>query len=226
MKIKERLGSITLTGVDPLTPQRRLQALMQNPRVEVAFLYAPQRIAEDHRYNEREWVESVVKKLKGRMALHICGERARWEFLTGSIDGLVNDVQRVQINGTIYQAQPVQQLLDKWGNKTIITQHTHKNGFLAEALKGDNHALLVDESGGKSVTPDEWRAPQTQKMLGFAGGLEAETLEEQMRKIAKVAKPGSWIDLESSLRGGAGLFGVDRAEEVVAEFERVGELEI
>ena len=38
-------------------------------------------------------------------------------------------------------------------------------------VKAKNHSILVDGSGGRGISPDSWPLIETDKPVGFAGGL-------------------------------------------------------
>lgn len=80
-----------------------------------------------------------------------------------------------------------------------------------------NQSVLVDASGGQGITPERWQTPRTSCPVGFAGGLSPENLKVELEKIMWVARPGFWIDMESSLRVD-GRFDVDRARQAVRVF--------
>jgi phosphoribosylanthranilate isomerase len=72
------------------------------------------------------------------------------------------------------------------------------------------HALLVDQSGGRGIKPEQWVRPNTSKPVGFAGGLGPNNLDAEMRKMP--LRPRSWVDMESGLRNEQDWFDVTKAE--------------
>ena len=82
-------------------------------------------------------------------------------------------------------------------------------------LISDNHALLVDGSGGRGVSPESWARPETYKQVGFAGEMGPENLALELPRIALVAASESWVDMEGKLRP-ADWFDIGVARECVS----------
>jgi phosphoribosylanthranilate isomerase len=78
-------------------------------------------------------------------------------------------------------------------------------------VKATNHCILIDDSGGRGISPSIWSAPHTSKQIGFAGGLGLDNLAGELEKIHAVAGTGSWVDMEGKLRT-HDLFDLDKAE--------------
>lgn len=187
---------ITLTGADERTQIEDLAYLLDNfPEVEIGLLYTATPEGRQ-RYPSRNWLATAVSALSGRVALHICGRGARRELLGGFLSDLTRHAPRVQVNGRLEVAE-VEVLARLVG--TLITQHNAANASLTQAV-ALNHALLVDSSGGRGVSPDAWLAPETDKVVGFAGGLGPDNIQVEYPRIERVAKPGAWLDMEGKLR--------------------------
>lgn len=187
---------ITLTGADERTDINLLAAMASAcPALELGLLYTATPEGRS-RYPSRNWLRAAAARLTGRVAIHVCGRGARAELIAGDLRDLTAHAQRVQVNGALGIADLV-----GCANQvaTLITQHNPVNAPLVE-IDLDNHALLVDASGGRGLSPGAWRPPVTDKPVGFAGGLGPDNLPEEMERIAAVARPGAWIDMEGKLR--------------------------
>jgi hypothetical protein len=212
---------ITLTGADERTSLADLVDI-RRCGAEIGLLYT---FSPDgrNRYPVKDWLIAAVGYLEGKAAIHICGERARQQLYDGALDDLLDDVRRVQVNGTL-EPQWLARVCAKYPNRTIITQHTPKNLWLLP-VGAPNHAVLVDRSGGRGLSPSSWEKPKTDKPIGFAGGLGPDNISEQLPIIHELIKGhanGSWIDMEGKLRDEHDWFSVSMAAEVLekwSEFE-------
>ncbi len=184
---------ITVTGIDVMTDIGMLPGL----DAEIGILYSanPEGRA---RYPKREWIVETARNLP-RVSIHVCGSKARNELLLGQLDDLVENAQRIQINGVVKMIE-VRRVCERYPAKTIITQHGHPENKFIVLVESLNHALLVDGSGGRGISPKEWNAPQTKKQIGFAGGLSASGLGYELGRIRRTAFDFGWIDAESKLR--------------------------
>lgn len=209
-KVNRPIG-ITMTGVDERTSIDDIVRLA-DLGVEIGILYTfdPE---SRHRYPPLPWIGEVVRELIGRCSLHICGKRARKELLEHRLDWLTDLFPRVQVNGVL-TCDEVEALCLMMPGKTIITQHYEVNRHLL-AVGSPNHAILVDASGGRGQLPSSWERPETNKAVGFAGGLGPATLRGEWPKIASVAANGSWVDMEGQLRDEDDWFDAWKAMEVV-----------
>jgi len=190
------LNLITLTGADERTNISDLLYLLEHyPSVELGLLYTATPEGRN-RYPSRRWLASVLPKLQGRVALHVCGSAARHELLSHNLFDLTRHTPRVQLNGVV-SVETAEAAARTVG--TLITQHSYANRELL-TVKARNHSLLIDSSGGKGISPEQWTAPSTDKPVGFAGGLGLANLAEQMVLITPLAKAGAWLDMESNLR--------------------------
>lgn len=206
---------ITLTGIDAGTPLTELMgfAAASSVPVEFGFLYTATPEGR-MRYPDRATLERLLLRHRGAAALHVCGNIARAQLAQGELGELVGHVQRIQVNGTLTAGQ-VDDLCLRYSGHTIITQHTIANADLVH-VNASNHALLVDGSGGRGITPGQWVRPITDKAVGFAGGLGPHTLAAQLPRIARAARGAFWIDMEQSLRSADDAFDSDRAQQVIA----------
>ena len=185
---------VTLTGVDEFTPFDDIQALGQMPGVELAFLYSLDALGS--RFVSLAWLLAVLPRLRCRAALHVCGGSARRQLLDGELGACMPWLGRVQVNGPVGVGE-LQRLAD--AVPQLITQHDAYNEPLAR-VHAPGHALLVDGSGGLGILPARWQRPETDKPVGFAGGLSLGNLPVQWGRIASAATGPWWIDLETGLR--------------------------
>lgn len=187
---------ITLTGADERTDIDELrQFAARFPEVELGLLYTLTPEGRP-RYPSREWLVTAATALSGRVAIHVCGGGARRALLDGHLDDLTRHAPRVQVNGRleVAEAEALAKLVG-----TLMTQHNGTNAQLLR-VRAPNHALLIDASGGRGVSPDAWLPPETDKLIGFAGGMGPDNLVDEYRRIEPVARPGAWSDMEGKLR--------------------------
>lgn len=187
---------ITLTGADERTDIGELVVFSaEYPEVELGLLYTATPEGRN-RYPSRQWLLRAAQALSGRVAVHVCGSGARRELSSGDLADVVRHAPRVQVNGVL-TVDEVEHLATQVG--TLITQHNENNvGLLGVTAR--NHALLIDASGGRGLSPTEWLPPDTEKHVGFAGGMGADNLETEYARISAVARPGAWSDMEGKLR--------------------------
>lgn len=192
----QNIATITLTGADERTPLEGLMHLVSAyPAVEVGLLYTETPEGRP-RYPCLDWLLETARALSGRVAIHVCGSAARRRLRDGQLRELTTHAPRVQVNGRI-DPDELPLLAQRVG--TLITQHNRLNeGLLALPVR--NHALLIDASGGRGISPAAWDNPQTDKPLGRAGGLGPHNLLAELEAFSAVARPGAWIDMEGRLR--------------------------
>lgn len=201
---------ITLTGADEATPLGELELLTrQFPEVEVGILLSlsPER---RNRYPGLTWIRGAVERLGERCAVHVCGRAAKEAVLAYRLPWL-GSAGRVQINGKVSGDELLAAL--RLFN-VVITQYA-ENDEAANRLAGSSlslgHQLLVDASGGRGLSPLEWRRPTTYRRVGFAGGLGEDNLARELPRIAAVATGAWWVDMETKLRDASDRFHVPTA---------------
>ena len=207
---QEFMTRVTFTGIDERTPLESLP-----PDVELGVLYTKDPACRP-RYPSRDDTLRILGTLhqQGRQtALHVCGLAAREQLICGALEDLLAVTTRVQVNGRL-TVDELRGCVDACGGRTVITQHTVRNAELRN-LTWPQHALLVDDSGGRGITPAVWVRPSVPagKRVGFAGGLGPATIDQSLRTLYPMLGDG-WIDMESGLRGGGGWFDTDRAWDV------------
>ena len=201
---------LTVTGADERTDITALAKL----NAEIGLLYTATPEGRN-RYPRWEWIRETSLELR-RASLHVCGRGARAMLMDGKLP--VGGFQRIQVNGGIL-ALEVERLCAMYPRHTIITQHHLNNAHLL-AVRAENHALLIDASGGQGKSPEAWGQPHTTKAVGFAGGLGPDNLASELRKITDIARAGWWADMEGKLRVDD-WFSVERAAECAAIFALV-----
>lgn len=205
--------SLTLTGIDHATDLAAIGALLDTG-VEFAVLLTDDR-QNRNRYPDLNFIARALEYLGPRLAVHICGRSTRQKAWSGEYDHILREAGRIQINGIVCPEE-LTYFLARFDRHTIITQHYGANLPLLVWYGANRHSLLVDASGGRGIKPEAWQAPNTAKPVGFAGGLGPSNMLIELRRIAKVASGGWWIDMESSLRDINDWFDIDRARNAIA----------
>ena len=212
-----RPSRITFTGIDPSCSRAELFALLNaNRRIELGILYSESQQGKG-RYPPFAWIERTTREITdaygtGRVALHVCG-RARDSLLKGN--GLAIDVwpfDRIQLNGTFVggDIDALQRYIVDGEPEPLITQFDANRG-LHEIVRRKCHQVLFDSSGGRGVLRKEWPKALPDNICGYAGGLGPENLRVELPRIAAVAGPNYWVDMEGSLRDEADHFCVGKA---------------
>jgi hypothetical protein len=205
--------NVTFTGVDQWTILDELLEIWK-PNVEYGILLSLSNKQPRNRYPSFHYVHEAITRLEGKCALHVCGDKARQHLMNGTLLSYVKFANRIQVNGNV-TIEEVEKICDMYKDKEIITQHTKSNEALQLQPLATNHSLLVDGSGGKGIVPKEWKRPETTKKVGYAGGLGPDNLKEELPKIVSLSQPGTWIDMETSLRV-SDKFNTKRIEEVLS----------
>jgi hypothetical protein len=215
-----RLKTVTVTGADDNTlPMEMVQVSQKFPYVEWGILFS--RSSEGrNRFPSRSWIDGlaeVQQTFNLKLSAHVCGGWVR-SLLNGE-PGFFEDradilhlFKRFQINthgikfGLLsgHSDRFFTQLtnLGKWG-QFIFQQDGVNDGLLNIAqLAGIDAVPLFDRSGGTGTLPSEWPQP-IGDFSGYAGGLSAVNVTEQLREIEKVTPNKTiWIDAEAKLRSG------------------------
>lgn len=209
---KQERVEITFTGVDSRTNLDELPC-----GVEYGILFRIS-TAGQNRYPSRKSAAAMMAYMVTgghAVALHVCGARARTALINGQLMDLTAWPQRIQVNGRV-EPWELEDICRQHPGHTIITQDSEWNrGLLDEEWK--NHAILVDASGGRGKSPDEWARPDTDKPVGFAGGLGPDNIQSELTRIRAVATGDWWIDMEGKLRDEQDWFDASRARAVISE---------
>jgi len=194
---------ITFTGLDERTPVLAIAQMARDyPEAEFGILWSMKREGEAPRYPcmNKIWALLDLMPKTTRLAIHVCGRKASEAVVRGEYQGLLRRGNlRIQINGKVLPSDLDILARNFYTQQTIITQATSARDILLR-MGLDNHAVLIDRSGGSGALPVHWWRPDTDKAVGFAGGLGPETLPGQIDAIAEVAKPGDWLDMETKVR--------------------------
>lgn len=190
--------NITFTGVDSQTDLDSLWRSIESYRfhIEIGVLYTKNPDGRNRYPNYNRVLETLVDIPNS--SLHICGKKAREQLINGELAELVGCANRVQVNGVL-TLDEVESICAANKETEIITQHTAANTHLL-AVKSVNHSILIDGSGGQGKSPESWIVPETDKKVGFAGGLGEDNIITELSKINKLSKDGYWIDMEGKLR--------------------------
>lgn len=200
-----RTPFVTLTGADERTDLKALARL----DAEIALLYTKD-LDGRHRYPSWDWILEASRVLPS-CALHVCGRTARNALRLSQLD--VSCFDRIQLNGWP-SALEVDQICELHPEHTIITQHSPSSSHLLLGVRSGNHAVLVDSSAGKGITPARWDRPSTTKAVGFAGGLGPDNLQDELlNRLGPLLVPGAWVDMESKLRDEDDWFDLAQASE-------------
>ncbi len=221
--------NITFSGIDEKTDLARLRNLLR-PGIEIGILFTRNPEGRN-RYPGFQWILETVRFLAPYCAIHICGSGARDVLInkdpifdSGDNNALIKCfrsgyAKRLQVNGNV-SVHDINYICTELDFISVITQHKESNaGLLVDTAP--NHQLLVDGSGGRGILPDQWGRPQTNKLVGFAGGLGPETLPMALPQILSIADPNSWIDMEGSLRDSNDWFDINRMEAVLEIFNNI-----
>lgn len=195
---------VTFTGLDDQTDLQRCQELSKRYPIEWGTLVG-NKTGEHPRYPGVETLEKIVQR-PFQKALHLCGDTAMffqerpWEYSQAT------HFDRVQVN-----RKPSDYNLEKlrgFASQTpfrIIVQHRE-----AAFPEDDTLDYLYDTSGGRGTIPETVPSYSGGNMVGYAGGINPDNVEEWVRRIDALVY---WIDMESGVRTDDWL-DLDKCEEV------------
>ena len=199
---------ITVTGIDEKTDLE----WFKNQSFEIGILYSATPEGRN-RYPSKEWIVMAGTFLSN-FAVHICGKVAREELFKGKLTELLLNAKRIQINGKV-SVDEIETACDMFRGKTIITQYNDHNKPLVN-VKTSNHALLVDRSGGRGISPESWETVESnRKSVGYAGGLNPENLFGQLCSMPDF----TWVDMENGIREDD-WFSVNKVKQVLEAFNK------
>lgn len=212
---------ITCTGIDDYTSLNAVAELVspgvESHEIEFGILLTDNPEGRK-RYPNLKTIEKAVVMLGPSLAIHICGKTARQKAIAGIYDNILKLVGRIQVNGFVTEEE-LRALMGKFPGHQIITQFGHGNNDLTKLeTQKLRHAILVDNSGGRGIMPDSWICPEvnSDKPIGFAGGLSPNNLLTNLEIIEKIVKNNYWwVDMESSLRDKNDLFSLKLAERAI-----------
>jgi len=217
-----KLNRVTVTGADDsVQPEVLHRVQAQYPFVEWGILVSGASKGRGRaRFPSDDWLKQLID-LYDRVvypptiSVHVCGQWVRdlcagnWEWLyqNNRIGALFFRASRVQLNFHSYAHKVVMpDFTDalrgvKW---QVILQSDGVNDELIRQVK-DTHpdmvGVLHDRSGGAGILPRQWPKPLKGMYNGYAGGLSAANVVEQLRALEEVVGDETvWIDAETRLR--------------------------
>jgi hypothetical protein len=229
MKIKY----VTLTGADDNTRQEELLNLSeQYPFVEWGILFSQKKAGVAPRYPDWGWVISLAhlvgtRSSKANFSAHLCGK-----WVDDAMEGLPpfgeEFFDRIQLNMAQGRLSKALQSESKvWESVTKVAQDVIFGGPYqkynlqvdTELFTNKNVYPLFDTSGGRGQLAKEWPKP-VDMLCGYAGGLNPDNLEDELRKIEAVVGDSTiWIDMESGVRTD-NEFDLDKCERVLEIAEK------
>lgn len=216
----------TMTGVDDSTSMGELMRISEKyPLVEWGFLYSPSQEGGGGRYPSLKTLHTFFQELPASVdvSLHFCGKGVtdlldREQEATGLLKAIAQRNGRVQLNFNSKKRSisidALSELFEEYPETEFITQLNSANLDIHEKIQPHyNHSLLFDSSGGQGILCGRWSAPIPGWHCGWAGGLGANNLLNELALIQKAAtRHLFWIDMESSLRDGEDKFSTIEAE--------------
>jgi hypothetical protein len=182
------------------------------------------------RYPSLSWIGRLIETFSrypyAHFSLHICGGQALSDFLgdIGTVTECARNFGRIQLNlkAVNVDLTALESAVLRRPEQVVITQHNQANRHIWSELVGcANHAVLFDESGGNSISPEVWPVPLPGKQCGYAGGLGPSNLLQELDWIETAAEGQPfWIDMEGSLRSSADQFDMQLARNCLECVER------
>jgi hypothetical protein len=202
----ENLVYCTLTGIDDSVNLDAVKDLFDEFNfVEFGVLWNPNKLGIG-RYPSLKTIEEFASRFEGmNIALHACRGAASSLLENQDVPDFVSAFSRIQVNfafnPVLAWADKFENLLHTYRDQSIITQHNQPNLNFSTLFPNRNHEVLFDSSGGRGLTPKGWLPPLRGYLCGYAGGLGAHNVLEELQKIKAVTKDEPfWIDMETSLR--------------------------
>lgn len=186
---------ITFTGIDSFTNLDQL-----SKKIEYGILFSVTNNTNRYpSFEEIAYMSSFLKNRNFELALHVCGNPARKMLLEEQIH-FIDNFKRIQVNGTI-KPEICLSIAEIYPSHEIIFQYNFLNKHLLDELRNlDNVSFLVDNSGGKGISPSFWENPDNTIKFGYAGGLGLDNILTELEKIKFIARDDFWIDMEGKLR--------------------------
>jgi hypothetical protein len=218
------LKKVTFTGVDNKTNIEDLVILTNKyPFVEFGVLVSKSVLVGD--IENRFPHLGILKKMKLRglnLSCHVCGSVARdivkhndWSGFYKLLGKDIEVFDRFQLNvsGIKHFSTNIEFPTDK----TFIIQ-LNNNLDLYNTYKHLPNVLgFQDASGGKGVFYGNWM--DSDGYFGYAGGLNAQNVEDVIQDLLVVNNGDFWIDMETSVRTN-GWFDVEKCEEILKICEK------
>ena len=224
MKIK----LVTLTGADDWCNISTMHSLSKKyPFVEWGILFHPNKIGMS-RYPTYDWVEKL-KPISDEINLsaHLCGgwvNQMKYGDHTFFKHGLSEEYagifKRVQLN--CYKESLNEILFSKnkfWDcefNRPYMIGGSYNKEIPVDLFLKRGISPLFDCSGGKGILPKKWNKPVKGLFCGYAGGLNAANLEQQLKILEDTVEDEEiWIDMETGVRDNHNSFDFKLCEEVL-----------
>lgn len=201
------------TGPDDAVDPKDLLALSSEfPFAEWSILHVPGQEGAP-RMPTGDWIRNFKNICAGKThtCLHLCAEA-----LPGLVNGdkkvldIMDGFPRIQLNfeyldaGALIEPAALIARLRAMPDKEFIVQYGRKFGdkFLPAFRDVPNHAVLFDGSAGEGILPGAWPAPLEGHPCGYAGGLNPQNLEKNLKAIAAAVPKGyvTWVDQETGAR--------------------------
>lgn len=206
---------VVITGLDDQTNLDRVAAISARYPVEWGILFSPEAQGLHPRFPSMETVSRVIanrRRLGLRTAAHLCGGHAK-AIMDGAHKAvMLPGFSRVQVN----HARPDPDALDAFAraNPTlgVIAQWRDPTSFPAERRF---FSWLYDLSGGRGEAPTAWPTNPTAARVGYAGGIDPDTVATVLATVAPLSPAGYWLDMESGVRTDDRL-DLDKVERVLA----------
>lgn len=213
---------ITFTGADDKTDPRQLADLCMEHPIELGILFSP-KLTGTPRYPSPQWISTLFAKVQAPLAAHICGAYSRELLETGTIRDLVpvlatGRFKRVQINTAEPRVLDRMALITAWADALkvqVILQSRNASAFPAPGKA----QWLFDASGGRGLQPKQWPAEPSDRLVGYAGGLNPGNVRAAVEDIGGKARR-YWIDMESGVRDASNSFSVDMCRKVCQKVYR------
>jgi hypothetical protein len=232
-----KLRKVTLTGADDQTDVVKMYNLYKAfPFVEYGILVSQDSGDLRPRFPSTEWI-SELEPMYMQLSMHLCGRWAR-EIADGYrklLSWLPHPhlFERFQLN-IWRELMHMESFTDqeRFMNALPDREHDGREIILQVGMLNDhnirlmrfltsrdkNVSVLVDASGGRGITPNEWPSNLPALRCGLAGGLGPP--KERMRDLLsrmedQVGDQTIWIDMETRVRDRDDRFSIDLATEAV-----------
>lgn len=212
-----KIDKVTITGADDSTDvDWMIETSKKFPFVEWGLLVLTH--GGSPRFPSNEWLHTLrvgsgYSDTFMALSLHVCGKWVRdicagdWGPLMDAHGKTIQHCNRIQLNFHNYKYKFGQLFFASMGiigSRQLIFQIDAVNTDLAAmARTGNIDAVpLFDMSGGAGVVPESWPVQEPGVYSGYAGGLGADNILTEIKKIDQVAGNDStiWIDMETRVR--------------------------
>lgn len=203
------LTRVTITGADDDVAVSDLIDLSREFLfVEWGVLVSPKRWG-TARYPSRLWIHELAVAWRRAdvpvaLSLHLCGAFARG-WMAGDDSRIKTDVgaagfKRYQINGFTTSCASTMAWTPLGVDAVLQVRAEDELQEAARVAAAMPRAsLLFDPSGGRGIEPFRWPTPPFGARMGYAGGINAENVEQVLADIGPV-DGDFWIDMESGVR--------------------------